>query len=145
MKIKILSIFPEMFGSVFSSSILGRACAQGLLDISVMDIRPFSDRKHQNTDDYPFGGGAGMVMLAQPIHAAMAAAMGPDFHGRRIYLGPRGAQLTTEKARELSEELRRKVTPEELSSECGLSVARIMEAVRISGNKIEYIEVDQNE
>lgn len=50
-----------------------------------------------------------------------------------------------EKAKELSEELRRKVTPEELSSESGLSVARILEAVRISGNKIEYIEVDQNE
>jgi len=112
LKIKILSIFPEMFESVLSASILGRARAQGLLDVSVLDIRPFSDRKHQNTDDYPFGGGAGMVMLAQPIHAAMAAAMGPDFHGRRIYLGPRGAQLTTEKARELSRE-------EELILLCG--------------------------
>ena len=104
MKIKILSIFPEMFGSVFSSSILGRACAQGLLDISVMDIRPFSDRKHQNTDDYPFGGGAGMVMLAQPIMDAMKHVTGADFSGRRIYMGPRGATLTTAKARELAKE-----------------------------------------
>ena len=112
MKIKILTIFPEMFDGVLSASILGRARQQGLLDISVLDIRPFSDRKHQNTDDYPFGGGAGMVMLAQPIHDAMAAAMGRNFHGRRIYLGPRGTRLTTPLARELARE-------EELILLCG--------------------------
>ena len=112
MKIKILTIFPEMFDGVLSASILGRARQQGLLDISVLDIRPFSDRKHQNTDDYPFGGGAGMVMLAQPIHDAMAAAMGGNFHGRRIYLGPRGTRLTTPLARELARE-------EELILLCG--------------------------
>ena len=112
MKIKILTIFPEMFDSVLSASILGRAREQGLIDVSVIDIRPFSDRKHKNTDDYPFGGGAGMVMLAQPIRDAMAAAMGDDFHGRRIYMGPRGARLTTEKARELARE-------EELILLCG--------------------------
>lgn len=112
MKIKILTIFPEMFESVLSASILGRARAQGLLEVEPVDIRPFSDRKHRNTDDYPFGGGAGMVMLAQPIHDAMAYAMGPDFHGRRIYLGPRGATLTTEKARALARE-------EELILLCG--------------------------
>ena len=112
MKIKILTIFPGMFEGVLTSSILGRARSQGLLDVSVLDIRPFSDRKHQNTDDYPFGGGAGMVMLAQPIHAAMSAAMGDGFHGRRIYLGPRGTRLTSEKARELSLE-------EELILLCG--------------------------
>ena len=112
LKIKILTIFPEMFDSVFSASILGRAREQGLLETEVLDIRPFSDRKHQNTDDYPFGGGAGMVMLAQPIHDAMAAAMGPDFHGKRIYLGPRGQTLTTGKARALARE-------EELILLCG--------------------------
>ena len=95
MKISILTIFPQMFESVFSTSILGRAVEAGLLQIRVIDIRPFSDRKHKNTDDYPFGGGAGMVMMAQPIHDAMQSAMGPDFHGRRIYLGPRGQRLTT--------------------------------------------------
>ena len=112
MKIKILTTFPEMFDSVFSASILGRARDQGLLDISLVDIRPFSDRKHKNTDDYPFGGGAGMVMLAQPIRDAMTAAMGEDFHGRRIYMGPRGETLTTEKARALARE-------EELILLCG--------------------------
>ena len=70
MKIAILTIFPEMFESVLSSSILGRAISEGLISITPVDIRPYSDRKHKNTDDYPFGGGAGMVMMAQPIASA---------------------------------------------------------------------------
>ena len=78
MKITILTIFPEMFGSVLNSSILGRARAQGILDIRCVDIRPFSDRKHKNTDDYPFGGGAGMVMLAQPILDAVARELAQE-------------------------------------------------------------------
>ncbi len=104
MKIKILTIFPEMFESVFASSILGRAREQGLLEISLIDIRAFSDRKHKNTDDYPFGGGAGMVMLAQPIRDAMRFAMGESFRGRRIYMGPRGEKFSTAKARALAGE-----------------------------------------
>ena len=67
LRINILTIFPEMFDGFFSTSILGRAREQGLLDIRLTDIRPFSDSKHHNTDDYPYGGGAGMVMMAQPI------------------------------------------------------------------------------
>lgn len=104
MKITILTIFPEMFGSVLNSSILGRAREQGLIEVECVDIRPFSDRKHKNTDDYPFGGGAGMVMLAQPIMDAMKHVCGEGFTGRRIYMGPRGAALTTAKARELAKE-----------------------------------------
>ncbi len=101
-----------MFAGVFSSSILGRAREQGLLDISLTDIRPFSAAKHKNTDDYPFGGGAGMVMMYQPIRDAMAAAAGENFRGRRIYLGPRGRKLDTALARELARE-------EELVLLCG--------------------------
>ena len=104
MRIDILTIFPEMFGGVLNSSILGRAREQGLIDVRLMDIRPYSELKHKNTDDYPFGGGAGMVMLAQPIADAMADVCGEDFHGRRIYLGPRGRTLTTDLARELAQE-----------------------------------------
>ena len=104
MKITILTIFPEMFESVLNSSILGRAREQGLVEVECVDIRPFSDRKHKNTDDYPFGGGAGMVMLAQPIMDAMASVAGENFSGRRIYMGPRGTTLTTAKARELAQE-----------------------------------------
>ncbi len=112
MKINILTIFPEMFESVFSSSILGRAREQGLLEITLTDIRPFSEAKHKNTDDYPFGGGAGMVMMAQPIRDAMRSVTGEEFRGRRIYLGPRGKTLTTALARELAKE-------EELVLLCG--------------------------
>ena len=104
MTIEILTIFPEMFDSVLSASILGRAREQGLLDVRCTDIRPFSAAKHKNTDDYPFGGGAGMVMMAQPILDAMAAASTRLPDARRIYLGPRGRKLTTEVARELSKE-----------------------------------------
>ena len=112
MKIKILTIFPEMFESVMNASILGRAREQGLIEVECIDIRPFSDRKHKNTDDYPFGGGAGMVMLAPPIMDAMKHAMGDEFHGKRIYMGPRGTTLTTAKARQLAQE-------EELILLCG--------------------------
>ena len=101
-----------MFESVFSSSILGRAVQQGLLDIRLTDIRPFSASKHHNTDDYPFGGGAGMVMMAQPILDAMAAARASMPSARRVYLGPRGKRLTTALARELAQE-------EELILLCG--------------------------
>ena len=104
MKITILTIFPEMFESVLNSSILGRAREQELIEVECVNIRPFSDRKHKNTDDYPFGGGAGMVMLAQPIMDAMASVTGENFSGRRIYMGPRGTTLTTAKARELAKE-----------------------------------------
>ena len=104
MKITILTIFPEMFESVLNSSILGRAREQGLVEVECVDIRSFSDRKHKNTDDYPFGGGAGMVMLAQPIMDAMKHVTGENFSGPRIYMGPRGTTLTTAKARELARE-----------------------------------------
>ena len=112
MKITILTIFPEMFDSVLNASILGRAREAGLLDVRCVDIRPFSAAKHKNTDDYPFGGGAGMVMMPQPIFDAMASVTGEGFRGRRIYLGPRGRTLSTALARELAQE-------EELVLLCG--------------------------
>ena len=104
MTIEILTIFPEMFESVFSASILGRAREQGLLDVRCTDIRAFSAAKHKNTDDYPFGGGAGMVMTAQPILDAMAAVSASLPNARRIFLGPRGRKLTSALARELAAE-----------------------------------------
>ena len=104
MTVDILTVFPEMFESVFAASILGRAREQGLLDIRLTDIRPFSAARHKNTDDYPFGGGAGMVMTAQPIMDAMAAVSASLPGARRIYLGPRGKKLTTQLARELARE-----------------------------------------
>lgn len=103
-RVNILTIFPEMFGSFFSASILGRAREQGLIDIRTTDIRPFSNSKHHNTDDYPFGGGAGMVMMAQPILDAMKSVTAEYPSAKRIYLGPRGKRLTTSLARELARE-----------------------------------------
>lgn len=103
-RINILTLFPEMFSGVFSSSILGRAREQGLLEITLTDIRPYSACKHRNTDDYPFGGGAGMVMMAQPVADAMAEASRRFPLARRIYLGPRGRKLSTALARELARE-----------------------------------------
>lgn len=73
MTIDILTIFPEMFDSFLNTSIIGRAREKGLISIEATDIRPFSASKHKNTDDYPFGGGAGMLMMAQPIADAMKA------------------------------------------------------------------------
>lgn len=104
MKVEILTIFPDMFTSVLSSSILGRAIHAGHLAVNLRDIRPYSDRKHHNTDDYPFGGGAGMVMLAQPILSAVADVRRSGFGGRCIFLGPRGVPLTTTKASALAQE-----------------------------------------
>lgn len=91
MKIKILTLFPEMFDSVLSTSILGRAVKNGLLDIDIINIRDYTKDKHNNTDDYPFGGGAGMVMMAQPVMDAIRA--NSDSGTRRIYMSPRGRTL----------------------------------------------------
>ena len=106
MKIELLTIFPEMFESFLSASIIGRAREAGLLDIHATDIRPYSQNKHKNTDDYPFGGGAGMLMLAQPIVDAMKAVTRPPFQGKRIYMSPRGVPLTQALAQQLSQEER---------------------------------------
>lgn len=101
MQIDILTLFPEMFDGVFSASILGRAQAGGILTIRLHNIRDYTDNKHRKTDDYPFGGGAGLVMMAQPIFDCMAAVCGND-RPHRILLTPRGKLLTGERARELS-------------------------------------------
>lgn len=106
MKIELLTIFPEMFDSFLNASIIGRAREAGLLDIHATDIRPYSQNKHKNTDDYPFGGGAGMLMLAQPIADAMKDVTRPPFQGKRIYMSPRGVPLTQALAQQLSQEER---------------------------------------
>ncbi len=103
MRIDVLTVFPEMFESVLGSSILARAQLNGLMDIRTHNIRDYTDNKHNKTDDYPFGGGAGMVMLAQPIVDCMELVTAGR-SVRRIFLSPRGRTLTTELARELASE-----------------------------------------
>jgi len=104
MKIAILTIFPEMFDSLLSTSIMGRAVAGGLMTVEPVDIRPFSVQKHKNTDDYPFGGGAGMVMTPQPIVDAVEATRAQGYSGPCLYMSPRGKPLTQEKVRQLAQQ-----------------------------------------
>ena len=104
MKIKVLTIFPEMLRPMLEASILGRAIEEGLIEVELIDIRPFSELKHKNTDDYPFGGGPGMVMLAQPIVDAVEACTKDGFHGKRLYLSPRGRTFDQFMAEELAKD-----------------------------------------
>ena len=94
MKITILTLFPEMFAAL-DESIVGRAKKEGKFQLNVVDIRAYTEDKHLKCDDYPFGGGAGMVMMAQPIGSAIEAC-DPDHRARRIYLSPKGKKLTQE-------------------------------------------------
>lgn len=99
MKITILTLFPEMFAPL-KESILGRAQNAGKLNISVVNIRDYAENKHFKCDDYPFGGGAGMVMMPQPVGSAIEA-VDPDHKARRIYLSPKGATFKQSKVFEL--------------------------------------------
>ncbi|MBO4563404.1 MAG: tRNA (guanosine(37)-N1)-methyltransferase TrmD [Clostridia bacterium] len=105
MRIDVLTLFPEMFGGVFHTSMLGRAEAKGILSFFVHDIREYSANKHHNTDDYAFGGGAGMVMMPQPIFDCMEAVIG-EGSAKRILMSPRGKKLTPQLAQELAKEER---------------------------------------
>ena len=104
MRIKVFTLFPDMLRPMLSQSILGRAIAAGLLQVELIDIRDYSAEKHRNTDDYPFGGGAGMVMAAQPIVDAFAANLPEGWSGRRVYLSPRGRTLNQRIVEELAGE-----------------------------------------
>lgn len=101
MKISILTLFPDMF-SPLASSIVGRAQKEGRLQIEIIDIRDYTEDKHKKCDDYPFGGGAGMVMMAQPVGSAIEA-VDPAHRARRIYLSPKGKTFRQEKVFELVE------------------------------------------
>ncbi|MDD6815923.1 MAG: tRNA (guanosine(37)-N1)-methyltransferase TrmD [Firmicutes bacterium] len=95
MKIHILTLFPEMFTPVTEASILGRAGEKGILDINLIQIRDFSNDKHNKADDTPFGGGVGMVMLADPIFGALRS-IGPEEEVKKkkiLYMSPRGKML----------------------------------------------------
>ncbi len=100
MKIDVLTLFPDMFKPVVQSSMLGRAVEAGILEINTTDIREFSNDKHNKADDYPFGGGGGMVMMADPIFGAMEFVKAQD--KKVIYMSPRGKIMNREKIEELS-------------------------------------------
>ncbi|MBQ4269430.1 MAG: tRNA (guanosine(37)-N1)-methyltransferase TrmD, partial [Clostridia bacterium] len=83
MRIDVLTLFPEMF-SALQESILGRAQKAGKIQINIVNIRDYTEDKHLKCDDYPFGGGAGMVMMPQPIGSAIEA-IDPEHKAWRIY------------------------------------------------------------
>lgn len=109
MQIDILTLFPEMISGFFASSILGRAVKNGILDIRLHNIRDWATDKHRRVDDRPFGGGAGMLMMPQPVFDAIESVRGnaeSDANVPVIYLCPDGEPLTNDIAKELSTEKR---------------------------------------
>lgn len=111
MNIHVLSLFPPMFEGVFGSSILKKAQEKGAVNLTVLDIRDFSDNKHKQVDDYPYGGGAGMVLKPEPMFNAVETIT-KDRKPRVILMCPQGERFTQKKAEELAQE-------EELVFLCG--------------------------
>ena len=103
LRIDILTLFPGMFRGPFDESILGRARQTGLIEIYLHNIRDWAEGRHKVTDDYPFGGGPGMVMKPQPIFDCLAAVrpLAPA-PGRVVLLTPQGRLLTQAVVRELA-------------------------------------------
>jgi tRNA (guanine37-N1)-methyltransferase len=104
MRFRILTIFPELFDAFLKTSLVGRAIERGLLDVEVRNLRDFARDRHRSVDDEPYGGGGGMVMLAEPWLAAVRAVSEPR-EGRiphRILLSPQGRRLDEAKVRELA-------------------------------------------
>ena len=105
MRIDILTLFPDTMRAMLGESILGRAQARGLLDIRCHQIRDYTENRQKQVDDYPYGGGWGQVMMAQPLKSCLDAALAdstvPKARRRVIYLSPQGATFTQAKARQL--------------------------------------------
>ena len=105
MRIDILTLFPDTMRAMLGESILGRAQARGLLDIRCHQIRDYTENRQKQVDDYPYGGGWGQVMMAQPLKSCLDAALAdsavPAPRRRVIYLSPQGPTFTQAKARQL--------------------------------------------
>jgi len=106
MQIDILTLFPEMFSGVFGQSILNKAAEKSAVNYTVINFREYADNKHSTVDDYPYGGGAGMVLKPQPIFDAVSALRdkAKSKNPRVILLCPQGERYEQRKAEELSKE-----------------------------------------
>lgn len=104
MKIDVLSLFPSMFDGVFGESILKKAQEKNAVELNVVNFREYSTNKHQNVDDYPYGGGAGMVLTPQPIFDAVEKLTETAKKPRIVLLCPQGERYTQAKAEELAAE-----------------------------------------
>lgn len=102
MKISVLTLFPEMF-DIFNNSIIGRAKEKEIVKMEYLNIRDYTLSKHKKVDDYPYGGGCGMVMAPQPVIDTIKACK-ENNHGKVIFLGPRGKTFNQKMASELSKE-----------------------------------------
>ncbi len=102
MNIDILTLFPEMFESPFGHSIIKRAVANNLVNIGLHNIREYSKSKQRSVDDYPFGGGAGMVMQIEPIDLCISALKEKNVYDEIIYLSPDGELFDQKMANQLS-------------------------------------------
>lgn len=113
MNFHILTLFPDMVMDGLNTSIIGRAAGKGLLSIEAVNIRDYAFNKHQSVDDYPYGGGAGMLMQAEPVYLAYEAVAGKlEKAPRVVYLSPQGQTFNQQMAEELAQE-------EELVLLCG--------------------------
>lgn len=97
----ILSLFPGYFRGPFDESIIGRARERGEIEINLVDIRDFASGSHRRVDDRPYGGGPGMVMMAEPVTKAIESVKSD--RSRVIYMSPQGRPLTARRCRELAE------------------------------------------
>ncbi|WP_337098825.1 tRNA (guanosine(37)-N1)-methyltransferase TrmD [Paenibacillus sp. YIM B09110] len=105
MKIDVLTLFPEMFEGVFGASILGKAKDKGIVSLQAINFRDYSNNKHNTVDDYPYGGGGGMVLKAEPVFAAVEdLKLAPNVKPRVILMCPQGETFTQKKAEELAGE-----------------------------------------
>jgi tRNA (guanine37-N1)-methyltransferase len=102
MRIDIITCLPRLLESPFSDSILKRAQTKGIVTVEVHDLRQYATSKHRSTDDYAFGGGAGMVMLIEPIDRCITALKEARDYDEVIYMSPDGELLTQPIANELS-------------------------------------------
>ncbi|MEK3882110.1 tRNA (guanosine(37)-N1)-methyltransferase TrmD [Paenibacillus sp. PL2-23] len=105
MRIDVLTLFPEMFEGVFGSSILGKAKEKGLVSLEAINFRQYSTNKHSTVDDYPYGGGGGMVLKPEPVFAAVEELQArSESKTRVILMCPQGESFTQRKAEELAKE-----------------------------------------
>ena len=105
MQIDILSLFPEMFDGPMSSSMIGKAREKGILDIDVTDFRDYTTNKQHHVDDTPYGGGAGMLLQAQPIFDALDAVQEKHQEpGKVLLLAPAGRQFNQKVAERVAQE-----------------------------------------
>jgi tRNA (guanine37-N1)-methyltransferase len=102
MRIDIITIFPEVFASQFGYSIVKRAIDKGIVDIQLHNLRDYSTNKHRNVDDYPYGGGAGMVMMIEPISACIEKLKTERDYDELIYTSPDGEILDQKISNQIS-------------------------------------------